>query len=120
MKILTWSYRAKKFGIEAPEVVDDKKKSRAERFGLPTPAANGGGAKKGGAAPVDPEMEAKKKTRAERFGLTVNQKRVSSRVVYSAEPSSKSSRNHNCLSKAHLYCRKQNLKAPTSQSTPRN
>jgi len=67
--------RAKKFGIEAPEVVDDKKKSRAERFGLPTPAANGGGAKKGGAAPADPEMEAKKKSRAERFGLTVNQKR---------------------------------------------
>jgi len=66
--------RAKKFGIEAPEVVDDKKKSRAERFGLPTPAANGGGAKKG-AAPADPEMEAKKKSRAERFGLTVNQKR---------------------------------------------
>lgn len=67
--------RAKKFGIEAPEVVDDKKKTRAERFGLPTPAANGGGAKKGGAAPVDPEMDAKKKSRAERFGLTVNQKR---------------------------------------------
>ena len=77
--------RAKKFGIEAPEVVDDKKKSRAERFGLPTPAANGGGAKKGGAAPVDPEMEAKKKSRAERFGLTVNQKRVSSRVEFSAQ-----------------------------------
>ena len=71
--------RAKKFGIEAPEVIDDKKKSRAERFGLPTPAANGGGAKKG-AAPADPEMEAKKKSRAERFGLTVNQKRVSLRV----------------------------------------
>merc|ERR1712168_342592 len=26
--------RAKKFGIEAPELVNDKKKSRAERFGL--------------------------------------------------------------------------------------
>ena len=77
--------RAKKFGIEAPEVVDDKKKSRAERFGLPTPAANGGGAKKGGAAPADPEMEAKKKSRAERFGLTVNQKRVSLRVDSSAQ-----------------------------------
>lgn len=76
--------RAKKFGIEAPEVVDDKKKSRAERFGLPTPAANGGGAKKG-AAPADPEMEAKKKSRAERFGLTVNQKRVSLRVDSSAQ-----------------------------------
>ena len=76
--------RAKKFGIEAPEVVDDKKKSRAERFGLPTPAANGGGAKKGGATPADPEMEAKKKSRAERFGLTVNQKRVSLRVDFSA------------------------------------
>ena len=71
-------HRAKKFGIEAPEVIDDKKKSRAERFGLPTPAANGGGAAKKGAA-VDPEMEAKKKSRAERFGLTVNQKRVSPR-----------------------------------------
>jgi len=68
--------RAKKFGIEAPEIVDDKKKSRAERFGLPTPtAANGGGAKKGGAVAADPEMDAKKKSRAERFGLTVNQKR---------------------------------------------
>ena len=76
--------RAKKFGIEAPEVIDDKKKSRAERFGLPTPAANGGGAKKG-AAPADPEMEAKKKSRAERFGLTVNQKRVSLRVDSSGE-----------------------------------
>ena len=76
--------RAKKFGIEAPEVIDDKKKSRAERFGLPTPAANGGGAKKG-AAPADPEMEAKKKSRAERFGLTVNQKRVSLRVDSSAQ-----------------------------------
>merc|ERR1712168_703680 len=64
--------RAKKFGIEAPELVNDKKKSRAERFGLP--ASNGGGAKKG-ATPVDPEMDAKKKSRAERFGLTVNQKR---------------------------------------------
>ena len=55
--------------------MNDKKKSRAERFGLP--ASNGGGAKKG-ATPVDPEMDAKKKSRAERFGLTVNQKRVSS------------------------------------------
>jgi len=64
--------RAKKFGIDAPEVINDKKKTRAERFGLPTPAANGG-AKNGGA--VDPEMDAKKKSRAERFGLTVNQKR---------------------------------------------
>ena len=72
-KTIFFINRAKKFGIEAPEVVDDKKKSRAERFGLP--AANGGATKKGAA--VDPEMEAKKKSRAERFGLTVNQKRVS-------------------------------------------
>merc|ERR1712142_254301 len=64
--------RAKKFGIEALELVDDKKKSRAERFGLPA-SANGGGAKGKGA--VDPEMDAKKKSRAERFGLNVNQKR---------------------------------------------
>ena len=100
--------RAKKFGIEAPEVVDDKKKSRAERFGLPTPAANGGAAKKGAA--VDPEMEAKKKSRAERFGLTVNQKRVSFnrlRIPGLNWPS------------LNQYFRRQNLKAQTSQLTPK-
>ena len=63
--------RAKKFGIEAKELVDEKKKSRAERFGLP---ANGSAeTKKNG---IDPEIDAKKKSRAERFGLTVDQKRV--------------------------------------------
>jgi len=55
--------RAKKFGIEAPEVVNDKKKSRAERFGLTQPSVE------------KDEMEAKKKSRAERFGLNINQKR---------------------------------------------
>merc|ERR1712131_527351 len=56
--------RAKKFGNEAPEVINDKKKSRAERFGLTQPSAE------------KDEMEAKKKSRAERFGLNINQKRV--------------------------------------------
>merc|ERR1711990_1273620 len=63
--------RAKKFGIEAKELVDEKKKSRAERFGLPT---NGTAVSKTGST-EDSEMAAKKKSRAERFGLTVDQKR---------------------------------------------
>merc|ERR1712227_460658 len=57
--------RAKKFGIEAPEVVEDKKKSRAERFGLTNTNQS---------AEKD-ELDAKKKSRAERFGLNINQKR---------------------------------------------
>lgn len=58
--------RAKKFGIEAPEVIADKKKSRAERFGLTAEKK---------ADPVKEELDAKKKSRAERFGLNINQKR---------------------------------------------
>lgn len=58
--------RAKKFGIEAPELIADKKKSRAERFGLTAEKK---------ADPVKEELDAKKKSRAERFGLNINQKR---------------------------------------------
>merc|ERR1712242_579486 len=58
----------KKFGIEAPEVVNDKKKSRAERFGLVQASKEPASAEKD-------EMDAKKKSRAERFGLNINQKR---------------------------------------------
>merc|ERR1712062_681774 len=58
---------------EPTQPVDDmeKKKSRAERFGLPT---NGTAVSKTGST-EDSEMAAKKKSRAERFGLTVDQKR---------------------------------------------
>ena len=63
-------FRAKKFGIEAPEVINDKKKSRAERFGLVQASKEPANAEKD-------EMDAKKKSRAERFGLNINQKRVS-------------------------------------------
>ena len=47
-------FRAERFGIEAKELVDQKKMSRAERFGLP--------------AAEKAKVDEKKRARAERFG----------------------------------------------------
>lgn len=63
--------RAKKFGIESKEVEKDKKKSRAERFGLNNGSS---GTTTTDTAAVEANGN-KKKSRAERFGLTINAKR---------------------------------------------